>query len=469
MKSRFALSHRLLCLLCVAQAACGGETQFYPNPSYEQELAGYGESCAKITCRSGLACRAEVCDWQTCAQAPVPADYCAQQTGASSAVCVNGACANRPPNTFNQPCARDPDVCDAQSVCIQGRCQPTCDVAGRACPGGFVCVDSSEGLYCGVERRCDQQRNPDQWCARELDLPTYQATCAFGQCVPSKQQRGEQCEGEGDCADELACYKGSCQRKCQTQEQCDDTELCLRSAGVCVFDSASTCTRKEIPAVACAVKQGEPLATAHCSSDDTCEQLDDVPWPVLLIKDAHGPQADCARNAGAWDLAGTTPVAIFATPLDGMGADHVDVDILRYEVIQPDASFSQNASFFKFQSSRNVNVFTSYLCNDRFDRSDYFGQFPPLSLGCQGKVYARLRKQGAPAAEIVSLSGGTDDLTIGWLRTYCQGVTAQYEEVQAQVLRCRADVFDVGDEQACEPLVEVNGGVNTTLSRYLLP
>ena len=73
-------------------------------------------------------------------------------------------------------------------------------------------------------------------------------------------------------------------------------------------------------------------------------------------------------------------------------------------------------------------------------------------------------------AEAVSLGGDTHTLNVGWLRSSCDGLSSMPPEPRAQVYRCRGDVFEVGDEQACELLVEEPAtDMDVATSRYALP
>ena len=372
-------------------SACGlnDQQQMYPTPTYQEYLPGHGEPCPGSQCRDGLSCRLDVCAWLTCSQAPDPGAYCEESIGILGAQCISSACVAPSSSVFNTPCSAGPEACGEQGVCVQGRCRQSCDGGGRVCQGGLTCTQEGTQRFCAGVLRCDERADPDAWCERELGVPKYQGACVFGACTQRKQYAGDPCDSPDDCDSELTCYQGACRVACQSDTQCDPTDVCIKPDDVCLPDTSPKCDDAEIPAVSCAITEGYSLERAYCTGLSECVELPAVEWPVLLIKDVSADPEACVRRTRGWNVPGATPMSLRLTPLTDMESARGYVNMLREEIVQEGISFSQNSDYFEFQGNNTPTTYSDTLCVSASLRAQHFSMHPPSLLDAAARsIYA---------------------------------------------------------------------------------
>jgi len=138
----------------------------------------------------------------------------------------------------------DGETCETAAQCASGHCRPaeTCGVCapaaavGDSCSANVICGHFD--LVCDVATSKCVAKTPIGGACDDFGDCGVDASCRDGTCV-NRAGEGEACGGEKsgppDCAQELACVRGTCAKMVAVAlgEACDGARLC-RGAARCV-------------------------------------------------------------------------------------------------------------------------------------------------------------------------------------------------------------------------------------------
>lgn len=187
---------------------------------------------------------------------------------AEGLVCTDGVCAEA------ISCAEDPDICEAQSSCVDDVCVQegaTC-TSNSECSGSLVCnAGTCETVDCVRNSDCPD----DQICRESLCTKTIGCTkdeqCLDGMfCINEIcSETGKACEFDDDCPIEgQICDKGACNVPIPGEDPNGEDAECGPKANDATCDEGFTCKDGQ-----CVEKEDTGTAgyTEDCNSDAECK------------------------------------------------------------------------------------------------------------------------------------------------------------------------------------------------------
>ena len=290
---------------------------------------------------------------------------------------------------------------------------------------------------------CQNAPDPLDYCAQALGLSRNIVRCANNVCEGERRGLGEVCRADNECAQGV-CEAQVCTQTCQNDNDCGSNELCDQRPNnlpgkLCV---ARGCGLENFPNIACSIAEGTPLGVSLCKND-RCRTLLPQTYPLLLIKDTSSPEA-CQ-----------SPM-LQSTLLSWVGLQNLDSQSIlstHFDLVQADVRHQGNfSSPFVLDRQMSWDDAQRYCGDTSLQAQAQFSQ-TLTRLGCGGAIVVRLLNPSKTQAE--SLSATQWQLIVGRYRDYCQIWQYRVAFDDMQVYRCREDLFDVGEEQACEALMGV--------------